>query len=582
MTVRTHKLGQWMATAVCGNDILSSALYVSGIAALFAGVYAPIVLLGIALVLLFYRAVYREVVGALPINGGVYNALLNGTSKTLAAVAGVMTLLSYMATAVISAKIGVEYLVRFLEEFGAISGVIIPGVILVLLAFALLVIGGVRDSAKVALFIFLFHIATLTIFALLGLLRLGQGTGIFLGNMVATSKIVAEHGGLVRTMFLAFSASLLGISGFESSANFVEEQKRGVFRKTLRNMLIGVAIFNPLIALVVLNILPLSAIATAKDFLLFDAAYSLGGLFLAGIVAVDAFLVLSGAVLTSFIGVSGLLHRMTLDDCLPSILLQENKRGAHPRIVMVFFLLCMSVLLLTGGELLSLAGVYTISFLGVMSLFALGNMILRQTRTELKRPYRAPFLFVVLAFAATAFGVVGNSLIDPMNMVFFLVYFIPVVVVVLLDIYKSEVVGMVMKLVQPAGWLYRRVEAYYRHTIDDRFYVFLHHKNRLYGALDYISRNESGWNITFVHCLDKDERGERQRIEEIMPVLHEAGVYPHFNLEFVYLNEPFSPELVQRFAGEHKIGANKIFVGSIHRYHKFDYEDFGGVRIIFS
>src|SRR5437868_1786600 len=101
------KLGEWFATAICGNDILSSSLYVSGIAILFAGVYAPLVLAFIALILFLYKMVYTEVVEALPINGGAYNCLLNGTSKTIAAIAGVMTILSYVATAVISAKVGV-------------------------------------------------------------------------------------------------------------------------------------------------------------------------------------------------------------------------------------------------------------------------------------------------------------------------------------------------------------------------------------------------------------------------------------------------------------------------------------------
>ena len=77
------KLNQIYATAIRGNDILSSALYVSGIAIIFAGVLAPLVLLFIAGVLFLYKAVYTEVVEALPINGGAYNCLLNGTSKAL-------------------------------------------------------------------------------------------------------------------------------------------------------------------------------------------------------------------------------------------------------------------------------------------------------------------------------------------------------------------------------------------------------------------------------------------------------------------------------------------------------------------
>src|SRR5947208_16727499 len=91
---RSGKLGQWFATAICGNDILSSTLYVSGIAILFAGVYAPLILLFIAGILYLYKMVYTEVVEALPVNGGAYNCLLNSTSKTVAAIAGVMTFLS--------------------------------------------------------------------------------------------------------------------------------------------------------------------------------------------------------------------------------------------------------------------------------------------------------------------------------------------------------------------------------------------------------------------------------------------------------------------------------------------------------
>ena len=61
-------------------------------------------------------------------------------------------------------------------------------------------------------------------------------------------------------------------------------------------------------------------------------------------------------------------------------------------LVVLFFLLCSSILLLTGGDLLSLAGVYTIAFLGVMTMFSLGNLILKEARSYLKRTYRAPIL----------------------------------------------------------------------------------------------------------------------------------------------------------------------------------------------
>src|SRR5581483_3577254 len=113
MAQKSHvhkKLNQFYATAISGNDILSSALYVSGIAIIYAGVFAPLVLLFIGVVLFFYKSVYTEVVEALPINGGAYNCLLNSTSKPIAATAGVMTILSYVATACISGSDGIAYI----------------------------------------------------------------------------------------------------------------------------------------------------------------------------------------------------------------------------------------------------------------------------------------------------------------------------------------------------------------------------------------------------------------------------------------------------------------------------------------
>ena len=104
------KLGQLAATAICGNDITSSCLYVSALTITYAGQYAFIALLIVAAVLFLFRRIYGEVVGALPLNGGAYNVLLNTTSKSNASVAACLTILSYMATAVISASEAMHYL----------------------------------------------------------------------------------------------------------------------------------------------------------------------------------------------------------------------------------------------------------------------------------------------------------------------------------------------------------------------------------------------------------------------------------------------------------------------------------------
>jgi amino acid transporter len=573
------KLGEWFATAICGNDILSSSLYVSGIAIIFAGIYAPLVLAFIGFILFLYKKVYTEVVEALPINGGAYNCLLNGTSKTVAAIAGVMTILSYVATAVISAKVGIEYLHTILPQIP-----VIPVTIGLLFVFAIIVILGIKDSAKVALGIFSFHILTLLAFLGFGLFYFLQGHSFFALNLAQTQNIIHNQGNLFYALYLGFAASLLGVSGFESSANFVEEQERGVFRKTLRNMLIGVAFFNPLIALVVLNSMPFAAIESAKDFLLSDAAFAVGGQLFRYIVVIDAFFVLAGAVLTAYVGVSGLIHRMASDSCLPYFLTTQNKKGSFPKIILSFFLLCSSILLITRGDLLSLAGVYTIAFLGVMTMFGLGNLILKQTRTELKRTYNAPIIAVIVACLATLFGIFGNIRINPNNLTFFEIYFVPSFLLVLLMVYQDYVMRFLLRITKNIPFIHTFIMANFQDLIQGEFVVFINHIDRLYNILDYINKNETGWNIILIHCRNWDMKSDKERYNELIaaiPPLQKAGVFPHLNITTEYEDEPFGPQAIDNVAKRLKVHKNRIMIGSIHHFHDFDYDELGGVRIIF-
>jgi len=372
-----HLLGQWSSTAICGNDITSSCLYVSALCAAQAGQWAPVVLAIVAGVLFLFRGVYAEVGSALPLNGGTYTVLLNTTNKRLAAAAACLTLLSYVATAVISAGEAMHYAHNLFHElpiFWATIGL--------LGFFALLNLVGITESAVVALGIFVFHILTLTVLCATAIYAIFSDTSLLAANW--SSPLVDATGdpiGLGRALFFGFAAAMLGISGFESSANFIEEQREGVFPKTLRNMWVAVAIFNPLIALLVLGILPLEVIRPGPEDLLAMMGERSAGHWFRIWVSVDAVLVLSGAVLTSYVGVVGLMRRMSLDRCLPQWFLAQNRvtRTNH-WIILTFFLVCCSILAFTGGAVGLLAGVYTLSFLSVMALFAIGNMLLKVKR----------------------------------------------------------------------------------------------------------------------------------------------------------------------------------------------------------
>ena len=158
------KLNELQATAICGNDISSSCLYVSAITIVYAGQYAWLSLLFVALVLFFFRKIYAEVVGAIPLNGGAYNVLLNTSTKRLASLAAMLTILSYMATAVISSSEAMYYLESILSGLN-----ITVATIVVLIIFTIVAIMGIGESSIVAVVIFITHLVTLTILVVSGI-----------------------------------------------------------------------------------------------------------------------------------------------------------------------------------------------------------------------------------------------------------------------------------------------------------------------------------------------------------------------------------------------------------------------------
>ena len=363
------KLSQWFATAICGNDITSSCFYVTGICVAAAGVYAPICMLLVAATLYLFRAIYGESVTALPLNGGAYNVLLNTTSKSTAAIAACLTILSYMATAVVSAASAVEYLT---DIFPSVP--VVPAVLLLLLFFAALCLWGITESADVALFIFTLHMLTLcTLVATTLIWAVQNGFPEFVSNLQSPSNPP-----LPQAVFFGFASAMLGVSGFESSANFVEEQAEGVFVLTLRNMWAAVAFFNPVIATLAVSIFSVELLQkdNNQNVVLALLAAQCGGAPLRWWVCIDAFLVLAGSVLTAFVGVNGLCRRLALDRCLPQFLLAENRwRKTNHFIILGFLFICSSIYLILSNSIDDLASVYAVSFLSVMSLFAIGNMV---------------------------------------------------------------------------------------------------------------------------------------------------------------------------------------------------------------
>ncbi|POM80395.1 Transmembrane protein, partial [Phytophthora palmivora] len=278
-------LGELPATSISGNDILSSVLYSASSVAAKSGKLMPIPLLMVSTVLYFFRFIYEEVVTVgikLPLHLGDE---LAQTAFPIRLGAQTESRYASTCTGVVSATSGVHYL-------------------------NIQVHGDNMDT--------------------------GYPEVDFAGSML--------DGNVFTAIFFGFGASMLGITGFESSSNYVEEQAPGVFRKTLRNMWALVTFFNVGLSTGILAVLPMDGeegIHANSDALLAKVGRESVGSWFEAWICVDAFVVLCGAVLTSYVGICGLF--LSLQMCLVLILNADDS---------------------------TVEGVYTYSFLGLMAMFS--------------------------------------------------------------------------------------------------------------------------------------------------------------------------------------------------------------------
>lgn len=612
MSAPKHKLSEWRSTSICGNDILASVLYSSGIVAAKAGKLMPLTQVLVAVVLYLFRYIYEEAVTAIPLNGGSYNVLLNTTSKRTAAVAATLGIISYLATGVVSGTSAIQYLNTQIEL------PVVWWTIALLLAFACLSIVGIAESSTVALMIFVLHVITLTLLSVCSLVYAFQHPHVLLDNMKTDFPSVNVAGDVVRgnvltAIFFGYSSAMLGITGFETSAQFVEEQERGVFRKTLRNMWVFATFYNVLLSFLSLAVLPLDSIYSHKDIVLAHMGRVVCGAWLEQWVSLDAFVVLSGGVLTSYVGITGLVRRLSCDRVLPAFLAHTNScRGTNHYIILLFFALQASLVILLKADATILAGVFTFAFLGVMALFAFGCMLLKLKREEVPRDVHAPWWSCVFGLVMVLLGLLGNILGDPAIFTYFALYFIVfasvmflmlerVFILRILLFFMHRLCGSSQKTPLPtAGGACggRTIMAVLQsiHLPPIVFFCKAPDLSLLNKAILYVRTNEQTQNLRVVHVHEALHASEMvtqadherfQRLQATLQELHDMvrmfdTMYPKLKVDLVTVAVPgghFDSAVVQWVSQSLQVPANMMFIRQPGTKHIHEVTTLG-VRII--
>jgi hypothetical protein len=278
---------------------------------------------------------------------------------------------------------------------------------------------------------------------------------------------------------------------------------------------------------------------------------------------------------------------MTQDRILPQVLLKETRQGSSPRIIILFFLLCLSVLYLTKAKTEALAGVYTISFLTVMGFFAIGNFLLKIKRARLPRPETATVVTVSVALIGVVVALYGNVRLHPEYLVVFLQYFIPAVLIIAVLLNRKVILEYLMI------WVSSFVESVPGLAVLGRFTISrtIRRMNRqefvyftkgddlsnLNRVMMYVQANEITKKIRIV-SITKNGEHIREEFRRDIDVLDRA--YPEIKIDFIEMDGVFGPELVHRLSAEWGIPTNFMFIGSPSDKFPYRLSDLGGVRLV--
>jgi len=422
------------------------------------------------------------------------------------------------------------------------------------------------------------HICTLALLSVVAAIFMFKDLSILEENWKTPSNINPA-----ADIYFGYATALLGVTGFETSSNYIEEQKEGVFPKTLRNMWVLVAFFNPVLSLLSLGTLPMNEILQNQASLLAWMARRVGGEWLNYIVCIDAFLVLSGAVLTAYVGVTGLVKRMALDRCMPQFFINENSwRHTNHWIIIAFFFITSSLFLIVNGNILTLGGVYTIAFLGVMSLFAIGNMLMKYKRGSLKRKSRASWPAVLFGLCAIVAGLVGNIAYNLEYLAYFALYFAVTVTIVGIMFGRIRLLKFFYFFAAKTalgryfgGYIQKQMKAINAHHVI--FFAKSDDLSVLGKGVQYVRDNEITSWLKIVHVYT-DEEEIPKSFELHVKMLDK--MYPKMRIDLMLVKGEFGPQLVKRLSAELGIPRNYMFITCPGGNFPHNLSDFGGIRLV--
>lgn len=380
----------WLGAGLVGADIGTSVFYSTGVLYPLVGASAPFFITFVCLSMWLFKVTYQEGCSVSPLNGGAYTMVLQTVGRRAALVVGSLTILSYLATAVVSALSGALYVASLSSNPWATWQIVAVAAIPVV-GFAGLNLVGLKESTKVVFVIAVFHFTMLIVMDVYGLwLAFTQGAH--------WERLTHGFGDLsTHAILMAFASAFLGITGFESAAQIIEEIEQPswiAIRKIYLTIVLLVSFTSPVSSMLCVVLLSDADIEKYKGAFLSGLAVHEGGTTILYLLVVNACLTLFAAVNTAFAGATGLMTTMGKQGNLPGIVLRQWA-GTHPilkgypYVALPFMGLCIVMLIVFPGAVDRLGEVYGMAFLSVMVCYCAGVVLLRlhQPAKVARSPY---------------------------------------------------------------------------------------------------------------------------------------------------------------------------------------------------
>ncbi len=408
----------WRAAAIVLSDLASTAYYIGGITERAIGEAAPYFIFGVMIFAYTVRMVYMESCSIFT-RGGVYRVVRNTLGENLAKIAVSALMFDYVLTGPISSVSAGQYIVGLVNSFLPDGGKLPVNLtaqliaILIVVYFWRLNTRGITESSGQALRIMQITGAMVLIMLVwCGLTIYLRGAELpsftikfneeslgflghtKLGETLLSGKLLGAIG-----LVIALGHSMLAMSGEESLAQVyreIEAPKLQNLKRAAITILIFSVTFTGIFSFLAVMIIPDEVrVAQYADNLLAGLAMNVVGpepvrLALQAFVVVVGFLILSGAVNTSFIGANGVLNRVAEDGILADWFRKPHDRfGTTYRMINLITFFQLTTILISRGDVYLLGEAYAFGVIWSFVFNAFAMLVLR-FKDRSPRRFRVP------------------------------------------------------------------------------------------------------------------------------------------------------------------------------------------------